>query len=93
MNQVIILNRGTKTNCLPLLWARVKKNDSIKYYSNSEINGIKWSGSKLEINISCSEKIESIEADHVIFAIGRNPELDFLSLQLQKNSKIPPINP
>lgn len=84
-NQVIILNKNSETNSLPLLWERAKTNKSIKYYPNSEINGIKWGGNKLKVDVNLFEKNNMIEADHIVFAIGRNPDVGFLSSELQQS--------
>ncbi len=81
-NEIILLNRSEEIKSLPLLWERIKINKSINYFSNSEINGIKWTGSILEINVVESGKSKIIFADYLVFAIGREPELSFL----QKNN-------
>jgi thioredoxin reductase (NADPH) len=82
-NKIILLNRSEKISGLPLLWERVQKNSAINYYSNSEINGIKWTGSKLEIDVNVISKLLKFQLDFLIFAIGREPELGFL-----KNNEI-----
>ncbi len=78
-NQITILNRNDKINCLPLLWERVKQNGSITYYSNSEINGINWDGFKLEIKYNQSGKIKIVNSYYLIFAIGLKQNLNFIT--------------
>ena len=85
-NEVLILNRGKRTKCLPLLWERCEAIDSISYLSHIEVQEIKENGSGvlLECIENNSERARII-IDYVIFAIGRNPALNILAPRLQRN--------
>jgi len=77
-NQVIILNRGTKIKGLPLLWDRIKKVDSIKYFSDKEINNVVRDVSgRIMISAGKGADKEIFDCDYLLTAIGRDPELGF----------------
>lgn len=82
-NKVKILNRGRGLKCLPLLWDRTKAESQIEYRENTAITSIKShpvSGMLLE----CTTPVGpvTLRADYLIGAIGREPQLDFLSEQV-----------
>ena len=83
-NDVIILNRREKARCLPVLSAKIKKNTGIKYYGGFKIVDISGSGSGIVINGTISDKPEKIYTDYLLFAIGREPALDFFPGGLRK---------
>ena len=79
-NQVILLNRGSRVKCLPLLWRRVQSVAAITYRENitiTQINPALGGGLHLSCK-SLSGKID-ISAAFLVFAIGRTPECSFLS--------------
>lgn len=84
-NEVIILNRGNRVKALPVLQKDAAKSPNIKYFEDTAIKDIIESGGELLTVTSEREKrtIE-IEADYVIFAVGREPELGFVSKKLDK---------
>jgi thioredoxin reductase (NADPH) len=86
-NEVIIINRSTDIKCLPLLWERSMKSESITYINNMTVKEIlKKDRHALIACIDNETKEEKqIEADHVIAAIGREPALDFLADSLKKS--------
>jgi len=76
-NTVTILNRGTEPSCLPLLWERIKSIPSITYQTNISLQKIevdKRTNSLILLTDRCS-----IFMDYCIFAIGREPAMDFLT--------------
>jgi len=79
-NEVVVLNRGESTKCIPILFERVKKSTKINYIKSIKIQEI-TSSPKDTIMLECitSKGIKNIEADYLLFAIGRVPCLDFLS--------------
>ncbi|MBC8527722.1 MAG: NAD(P)/FAD-dependent oxidoreductase, partial [Candidatus Cloacimonetes bacterium] len=87
-NTVCILNRGKTAKCLPLLWQRARKSSKISYYNETEIlKIINSSDERLLLECKTPKRISKFYADYVIFAIGREPQLDFLSEDIKKNVK------
>ena len=89
-NEVVIVNRGDKTKCLPLLMDRSMKSKTISYFTNTEVKGIKGDGSGLEISIvdNSDGKGSTIHSDYLIAAIGREPCVEFFGENLKKNLDI-----
>ena len=83
-NEIVILNRGEKVECLPLLWERAIASPRITYRKNTTISRI-LSDSQHRIFVEClsPEGMLKLNAHHLIFAIGREPQLDFLSESLK----------
>ena len=87
-NTVCILNREKTAKCLPLLWQRARKSSKISYYNETEISKItNSSDERLLLECKPQKRISKFYADYVIFAIGREPQLDFLSEDIKKNVK------
>lgn len=86
-NNITILNRTNEIKSLKLLANRTKKLKSFTYYRNTEIKNIYKTGFK-SVTIECKSrsKLFELEADCIIFAIGRNPELSFLDKKIKKVS-------
>lgn len=84
-NEVVILNRSESSNCIPVLLQRVEESKKIEYIKKIKIQKI-LSSSKDGITLFCltPEGRRNIEADHLLFAIGRVPCLDFLSSELKR---------
>ncbi len=87
-NHVIILNRSDTIKALPLLYNRIRrvKNDkshSIKYLENTKISTIKKSNNKLIAGLLKKNQKTSLSCDYMLFAIGREPAIDFLSSSLR----------
>jgi thioredoxin reductase len=87
-NQVTILNRGSQSKCLPLLWERAHKTAQIQYLENTHIQQL-LSSSNGKMLIQCTSPQGNIhlEADFLIGAIGREPNLDFLTQDLITRKK------
>jgi len=80
-NEVAILNRGTAVKCIPLLWARALAIPTISYYSGVVITSILepgGEGTTYQVCV-CTENGMKFWTDAIIYAIGRDPQLDFLS--------------
>ncbi|MBI4759517.1 MAG: NAD(P)/FAD-dependent oxidoreductase [Chloroflexi bacterium] len=86
-NEVVILNRGEAVKCLPILRERARVSPRITYCENTEISRI-MSGSQNRMLLECMgpEGISKLYAHFVVFAIGREPQLDFLSEKLRDNA-------
>jgi len=80
-NFVTILNRGGEVKCLGLLWERAKAETAIEYRAETPVSAVEVddNGDRLRV---WTEAGESIEADYLLFAIGRVPQTDFLSAEL-----------
>lgn len=85
-NEVTILNRGKKRKCLPVLWERAQKMHSVNYQENSPISSVQGFSDRVLITYKGLHGECEIEADYVIFAIGRVPQMDFLSERIQKRA-------
>lgn len=85
-NKIVILNRGETVRCLPLLWERAAGSDSISYHTNTAISDIRQdSDGSLRIDCMAGNEAVSFEADCLVFAIGRDPQLDFVSDEIRMN--------
>jgi thioredoxin reductase (NADPH) len=86
-NEVVILNRSSQIKCLPLLWERCMKSESIIYMHNITVKEILKKDNNALIACIDNESNEEkqFEVDYVIGAIGREPALDFLADKLKKN--------
>jgi thioredoxin reductase len=77
-NIVTILNRGGDVKCLKLLWERAMTESAIEYRAEAPIRtvAVDEMGSSLEVRLDAGE---SLKTDFLLFAIGRVPQMDFLS--------------
>ena len=80
-NEVVILNRGTAVKCIPLLWKRALVIPTISYHSEVTVVRIFKAGADEPMKLECVklENVMEFWADDMIFAVGRDPQLDFLS--------------
>lgn len=78
-NEVIIINRGEKTKCLPLLWERASSVPGIIYHSKTRLTGLKRTETD-KITLECVQPNGKliIQADYLLYATGREPQLDFM---------------
>ncbi|MEO0293023.1 MAG: NAD(P)/FAD-dependent oxidoreductase [candidate division WOR-3 bacterium] len=85
-NEVLILNRKEKEKCLPTLFKKIQKSKRINYKKNIKIKKIIPSSNHL-IKLECKSKEGkiNIEANYLLFAIGRKPCLDFLKEKIENN--------
>lgn len=78
-NRVTIFNRGTAIRALPLLVRRAEANRNIEYRENTSISELfKSENGAAGVRFISGGKTEDLETDYLIFAIGREPRLDFL---------------
>ncbi|MFH1050977.1 MAG: NAD(P)/FAD-dependent oxidoreductase [bacterium] len=87
-NQVRILNRTDKIKALNLLVEESRKIINIQYYQNAIITEINEIGDKLQVTGSRNKKRYKDESDYLIFAIGREPNLDILSSLIQSRKNL-----
>jgi thioredoxin reductase len=84
-NKVVILNRKQKTKCIPILFERVKKSANISYKKNIKIQKVALYKHAIMLECITPEGRISVEADYLLFAIGREPYLDFISPGIENN--------
>jgi thioredoxin reductase len=84
-NRVTILNRGHGLKCLPLLRERAAANPRIEYSERTTVRRVKTSASG-GLTLVCADPSgeRRIEADYLIGAIGRTPNIDFLSKKVRR---------
>ena len=82
-NDVVLLNRTVRRRCLPLLWERVQRTSRIAYKEDTILSAVHAAGERLRLIVTGRGGAWELEADYVIFAIGRIPCLDFLSERIK----------
>ena len=80
-NSVTILNRGNTVKCLRLLWERAAAEPSITYRAEAPVREVALdeAAKRLEVRLRAGERLE---ADYLLFATGRIPKTDFVSVEL-----------
>ena len=94
-NSVTILNRGGEVQCLRLLWERAMAEPAIEYRAETPVRAVDVDETPPEKSGETGSTLsgtgrlrvqtdagESLEADYLLFAIGRVPQMDFLSGEL-----------
>jgi len=84
-NEVMILNRGSRVKCLPILFKKVMENERISYLENIQVKNIECSNGNLTLTCYDSTGEQEICVSYLLVAIGREPSLDFLSENLKEN--------
>ncbi len=83
-NQVFIFNRGTEIKCIPILWQMANESSNVEYHENTKISSISAiANDRLRIGISRESEISTMDFDYLIPALGRVPQLDFISSNLK----------
>jgi len=86
-NDVLILNRTDQISCLPLLWERANSFPRIEYHQSTRLTKLSTSpDGKILLDCSTVSAPVSLEVDFLIGAIGRDPQLDFISGQFAKKA-------
>ena len=85
-NEVNILNRGTQTKCLPLLFDRALQSENIEYHISTRVDRIYEEGNHLKLVTSTEgEKGKNeMKAHFLLGAIGREPEISFFSPMIRR---------
>ncbi|MBN1432593.1 MAG: NAD(P)/FAD-dependent oxidoreductase [Methanomicrobiaceae archaeon] len=78
-NEVIILNRGEKSKCIDILFKEALENRNIRYIKNIEVCCIKKIPSGIRLECRSNDGNTWIDADIMVFAIGREPATAFIS--------------
>jgi thioredoxin reductase (NADPH) len=87
-NHVTILNRTDHTRCLGILRERARTMASIEYLDNTEVVDVTPASQEL-VSIGCrlQGRDKVLTAHHLVFAIGRTPELGLLSGSLRQSQE------
>lgn len=86
-NQVVILNRSRRVKGLRLLWERVQREPSIRYYDQHMVLSIQQGpDQRLEVDTFSNGEGHTFVCDYIIPAIGRVPALDFLDESLENQA-------
>jgi len=86
-NKIIILNYNNKIKSLLLLFKRIKQSDyrkNITYMPNTDISTIAQLNNCAIVKVFKKQKERCLVCDYLLFAIGREPAMDFLPLALRK---------
>jgi thioredoxin reductase (NADPH) len=83
-NRVTILNRGRRVKCLPLLWERAMSSDRITYRQDAGVTAIAGGSRGIILECKLPDGVEYVDADYLICAFGRQPQLDFVSSELME---------
>lgn len=82
-NDITVINRSDKTKCIPALLKRIESLKNFRYIEKTFIKKItSQSPDKVFIKCESRGKPINLEADYLIFSIGRLPQLDFISKEL-----------
>lgn len=84
-NKVTILNRGSETKCLPLLWESAVKNENLSYEKDTKVKSIEKHSGGLILHCSNKNGGTKINCTYLVIAIGRKPNIGFISLNLKAN--------
>jgi thioredoxin reductase (NADPH) len=76
-NQVSILFRKPESTCLPLLYERAKENKNIRIFPGTSLDCFVPQGG--------TRNDKRVKFDHILAAIGREPNIDFLSPELKNH--------
>jgi thioredoxin reductase len=84
-NFVTILNRGETVKCLGLLFERTTHKPQIRYRAGVAVSQITADETATRLKVEC--EAETVEADYVLFAIGRVPNLGFVSDEVRQREQ------
>lgn len=87
-NQVALLNRSAKLNCLPLLWERACGSANIHYHANTEVGCVKPAKpTGLLLECLSPDGNLNLGVDFLVAAIGREPQADFLAVEFLRQAE------
>ncbi len=89
-NKISIFHRANKTSCLPLLWDRVMASKQITYQDRITIQQVNARKNNSKLLLTCQQTNERFETecDYLIYAIGRQPQLDLITPNLLSGRRI-----
>ncbi len=74
----LLLLRGKKSSCLPLLLKAVKKNSRVRLLTGARVEGLSVEGGRLAVALAFPARKRLLVVDCLLVAIGRKPCLGFL---------------
>ena len=91
-NTVTILNHSHEAKCLPMLWERAQANLAITYHIQTAVQNVEADDLTGRLRLSCTSTNHPLlptghwllVTDYLLFAIGREPQLDFLSDKIRQ---------
>ncbi len=88
-NEIIIINRSERPGCIPVLGERCLKSANISCLQNVNVRRIDWKSDKLLLTCVRGDErnFERISADYLVVAVGRDPCLDFVGGELEREMK------
>lgn len=86
-NDILILSRSEKRRCLPLLGERAARSPRITVLDETLVHTVVVSGEGLRIGCLSGEGEAAHAVDVLVFAIGREPQVDFLSEPLRNRRR------
>ncbi|MFP4528908.1 MAG: NAD(P)/FAD-dependent oxidoreductase [Candidatus Kapaibacterium sp.] len=89
-NSVKILMRSERPKCLPLLYKRALRTESISVLNRITARSTTTRGEKILLNCSKGSNFVGFDCDYLLIAIGRRPRMDFLeidTIELNNNKR------
>jgi thioredoxin reductase len=86
-NDIFLINRGEEISCLPLLWKRACSSPRIQYLQNTQISKLSRTvDRKMALECHTPSGHNILMVDLLVAAIGRDPQLDFISGQFAEKA-------
>lgn len=86
-NEILILNRSTELQCLPLLWDRANSEARIQYMENKIVNRVGKFENNIKLQCNSPEGELSLQVDYLLGAIGRDPCLGIISHRVREQAQ------
>lgn len=87
-NRVVILGRSKRPRCLPLLWERSQGRARIEYRPACTLTRVSPIPGGLLLDLAAGgQKRQQLPCHCLLFAIGRRPQLDYLSPRLLRRRR------
>lgn len=84
-NRVTLLMRGADPRGLALLWERARKEEAITLSPRTRLTAVRVKGRGLALAGMREGRPIELEADRLLFAVGREPRLDFLAASVTRH--------
>jgi len=78
-NDVLIVQRSESARCLPLLQERVAGNERIRVLVGTQLLSAQAHGACLRLTLGSTQGVDTLSADRLVLATGREPDLSCLS--------------
>lgn len=78
-NDVILVQRSPRPRCLALLQDRVADHPRIRIIREHQLLSVQRNGACLRLTLASQDGIDTMNAEHVVLAIGREPDTRCLS--------------